>query len=705
MEWDTTMDSTHGPAPSPFHEGEREVQDRLGVRDKIEAFARRVIRDHLPDQHREFYASLPFLLAGTVDAQGQPWASIIAGPSGFMTTPDSRTLDVAAASLFGDPLQETLKPGAEIGILGIQPETRRRNRLTGRVASVRPGGFSVAVVQTFGNCPQYIQTRQVALRPERGAADRRRPIIRADRLDTASRDLIERSDTLFVATFYSDGQGAPSRGADVSHRGGKPGFVRVEDDRAFVFPDFAGNYHFNTVGNIVLNPRAGFLFVDFDAGDLLYLTGRAEIVWDGEQVSAFAGAERLIRFRLDEAIRVEASLPLGFAFCEYSPTLEHTGSWEQADATIAANRDRNAYAPYEVVDIKPESAAVSSFHLRRADGRGLPSHEPGQFLPIRLSIPGHAEPVVRTYTLSDAPGGDTYRLSIKREGGDAVVSNAFHDRFGIGARIEAMAPRGTFVLDTSSSRPVVLLSAGVGVTPMIAMANFIINEGRRTRRFRRTWFIHGARDGRVHAFGNHIRRLAAEHETFTAHVRYSEPAGADRLGETHDSVGHVDVALLKAILPFDDYDFYLCGPPAFMQSLYRGLTAMGVREERIRYESFGPATVLKSGTPKAPAASTSAASRQPVAVHFAASGVDAEWSPDTGTLLDLAEAAGLAPAYACRSGICGTCATRIRCGGVHYLDDPSAPRADDEVLICCSTPRSSAGEATCGDDNGVVLDL
>ncbi len=702
---DNNMDSAANPAESPFHEGEREIQERLGIRDKMETFGRRIIRDHLPDQHREFYGALPFLVAGTVDGLGRPWASIVAGPPGFMTTPDDRTLDVAARPLPGDPLHDTLKPGADIGILGLQPETRRRNRLTGRIASVRPDGFAITVVQTFGNCPQYIQTRAVTPPRAEEPPDRERPIVRADRFDPASRALIERSDTLFVATFYSDGQGAPSRGADVSHRGGKPGFVRVEDDRTFVFPDFAGNYHFNTVGNIALNPRAGFLFVDFETGDLIYMTGAAEIVWEGEAVRAFAGAERLIRFRLEELIRVEASLPLAFAFGEYSPMLDHTGSWEQADATLAANRERGVYAAYEVVDIRPESEVISSFYLRRADGQGLPSHEPGQFLPIRLTPPGHAEPVARTYTLSDAPGAGTYRLSIKREGGGALVSNAFHDHIRVGARIEAMAPRGKFVLDRSSRRPVVLLSAGVGVTPMIAMANDIINEGLRTRRFRRTYFIHGARDGRVHAFREHIRRLAAGHESFTAHIRYSAPDGTDRLGETHDSEGHVDIELLKEVLPFDDFDFYLCGPPPFMRALYEGLTALGVREERIRYESFGPATVLKSETAGGAPSSVAAASTTPVAVRFALSNVDAEWSPDKGTLLDLAEAAGLGPAYSCRSGICGTCATRIRCGGVHYLEDPSAPRADDEVLICCSTPRSTAGETTCGNDNGIVLEL
>ena len=692
------MTGIHSPTESPFHEGERQVQERLGVRDKIEPFARRVVRDHTPDEHREFYGMLSFVLLGTVDGKGRPWASLVAGRPGFMTTPDARTLDIAAAPLFGDPLNGTLKPGTDVGLLGIQLETRRRNRLTGRVGVVRPNGFTLAIDQAFGNCPQYIQTRAVEVLPEIGDAAQERPVHRSDRFDRRTREVIEGADTLFVATAYSEGQGAASEGADVSHRGGKPGFVRVEDESSFVFPDFSGNNHFNTVGNIVLNPKAGFLFLDFEAGDLLHMTGAAEIVWEGEEVQAFQGAERLIRFRAEEVIRVEGGLPLRFDFGAYSPMLDHTGSWEQADATIAADKERNAYLAYEVVGIERESEAIKSFYLRRADGKGLASHEPGQFLPIRLSIPGEAEPAPRTYTVSGAPGANHYRLSIKREGGDAVVSTYLHDRVKVGDRLEAMAPRGKFALDRTSERPVVLISAGVGITPMIAMADFIINEGRRTRGFRRTYFIHGARNGRVHAFGAHIRRLAAEHDSFTAHIRYSRPGEDDRLGETHDSEGHVDLELVKRVLPLDDYDFYLCGPPGFMRSLYEGLTAIGVREDRIHYESFGPATLIGRGA-------AGASTTRPIEVRFAGSDVRAEWSPEAGTLLDLAEAAGLSPAFSCRSGVCGTCATRIRFGGVDYIEEPSAPHAEDEVLICCSTPRSSAGEATCGETCGVVLEL
>jgi ferredoxin len=180
---------------------------------------------------------------------------------------------------------------------------------------------------------------------------------------------------------------------------------------------------------------------------------------------------------------------------------------------------------------------------------------------------------------------------------------------------------------------------------------------------------------------------------------------SDRLGETHDSEGRVDIDLLKSLLPLDDYDFYLCGPQPFMQSLYDGLTGLGIRDERIHYEAFGPATVLKRDTKARLRPQSADPVNGPVAVSFASSDLRADWSPDQGTLLELAEAAGLQPDFACRSGICGTCATRITCGAVHYLEEPTAPHGDDEVLICCATPQPRADEEGCGGDYGIVLDL
>ena len=255
--------------------------------------------------------------------------------------------------------------------------------------------------------------------------------------------------------------------------------------------------------------------------------------------------------------------------------------------------ERNANIELEIFKVEPESEIISSFYLRRADGKPLEPWVAGQFLPIRVAIPGQAQPVLRTYTLSTTPNPDHYRLSIRRGGGNSLVSRFLHEHGKPGLRIEAMTPRGKFVLAPESERPVVFVSGGVGITPMIAMANHIVEEGRRTGKFRPVWFIHGANNGRVHAFGEHIRELAREHPAMKVHIRYSQPGSDDRLGTTHDGEGRVTIDVLKQLLPLDDYDFYLCGPPPFMQSLYDGLTGIGVRRERIHYESFGSGTALK----------------------------------------------------------------------------------------------------------------
>ena len=393
-------------------------------------------------------------------------------------------------------------------------------------------------------------------------------------------------------------------------------------------------------------------------------------------------------------------------FGERSPMLEHTRSGAQTAETIAAEPERNVYVPYEIFDVRPESRSRSRPSICAArTARRHRATSPVSSCRSALRSPARTR---RRRGPTRCPMRPMLSITGCRSSAKAarpLVSNFLHDHAKPGFRLEAMAPRGKFVLDQSNDRPVVLLSAGVGITPMIAMTNFIIAEGLRTRKFRRTYFIHGAQNGQMHAFGDPIRELAAKHDSLTAHIRFNRPSETDRLGETYDSQGYVDIELLKSVLPLDDYDFYLCGPQPFMQAIYDGLTELGVRDERIDYESFGPATVLKHGAkPKTPPAKVDPVDGA-VAVRFAASDIELSWTADTGTLLDLAEAAGLAPESACRSGVCGTCATRIKCGAVDYIEEPSAPHGDDEVLMCCATPRPATGEASCGKDRGVVLEL
>ena len=310
---------------SPFHPGERAIQSKLGVEDRMDTLGRRMIRDFLPEQHHQFYAQLPYVLVGTVDDDGNPWASILVGKPGFISASDNRTLHISAQPLFGDPLNSTLAVGQDIGFLGIELHSRRRNRVNGVITAIAPNRIDVQVGQTFGNCPQYIQARQFDLQAFNPTVTK--PVHALSHLGEVEQAMIASADTFFIATAYQAENAGAAKGVDVSHRGGKPGFVRIDGDTLTV-PDFSGNHHFNTFGNIEVNPRAGLLFINFEAGTLLYLTGRAEVIWDGDpEIATYVGAERLMKFHLTQGLLVEGSLPLQWSSPEYSPFLEKTGTW------------------------------------------------------------------------------------------------------------------------------------------------------------------------------------------------------------------------------------------------------------------------------------------------------------------------------------------------------------------------------------------
>lgn len=298
----------------PFHQDEIAAQTLAGQR-----AGRAAIRPFLPEQHREFFRLLPYLFTATLDADGWPLASILSGPAGFAHSPDPLTLRVDALPSADDPAAAGFAPGNGIGLLGLDLSTRRRNRANGVVTAIDDNGLTVAVEQSFGNCAQYIQTRTPTARARSPLAVEALP-----RLDAPARRLIETADTLFVASRSRTGIGE-SGGLDVSHRGGRPGFVDVRGD-TLVVPDFRGNRFFNTLGNLLGDPRGGLLLIDFATGDLLQFQGTATIDWSAAAGQP-AGTQRSWNFLIERGWRRRGALFFDWTFGDYAPTTLTTGHW------------------------------------------------------------------------------------------------------------------------------------------------------------------------------------------------------------------------------------------------------------------------------------------------------------------------------------------------------------------------------------------
>ncbi|MDP9809298.1 ferredoxin-NADP reductase/predicted pyridoxine 5'-phosphate oxidase superfamily flavin-nucleotide-binding protein [Rhizobium tibeticum] len=677
---------------SPWHAGEIALHEKVGVAKRMDEVGRRVLRDHLIDQHRQFYAQLPFIVLGTADADGNAWATLRANRPGFLESPDIHTLSVRLPREHLDPADAGIDDGKAIAMLGIELHTRRRNRLNGTVHRTEQDGFDVRVGQSYGNCPQYIQLRDfdfVRDPMQRSGYDP----VHFDSLDGRPAEMIAKADTLFVASYVDREDG--ERQIDVSHRGGRPGFVRIGEDGVLTIPDFAGNLFFNTLGNILANPRAGLVFADFENGDLLQLTGDAQVILESPEIAAFQGAERLWRFRPTQIVYRQEASPLRWRSRTDGPSPNSlmTGSWNEAAARLRATAVAKSWRPFRVARIVQESASVRSFYLEPTDAGGIIPHVSGQHLPVRIDVEGSEVPAVRTYTISSAPSDGTYRISVKREG---LVSTRLHDAIREGDIIEARAPAGAFTINATERRPAVLLAAGIGITPLLAMLRHVVYEGLRTRRIRPTWLVYSAHSKSERAFDTELQALAAASGGVVRLVRLLSDTSDTVAGEDYEQQGRVDMNLLSTVLPFNDYDFYLCGPVGFMQSVHDGLRGLNIADNRIHAEAFGSASLQRSGD-EAKRPPARAAARDPQPVNFMRSGKQARWEPGSGSLLELAGACGLAPDFNCRLGNCGSCRTKIVSGAVAYVKEPTADAADDEALICCAVPAAS--------DTGARLEL
>ncbi|EJC78521.1 pyridoxamine 5'-phosphate oxidase-related, FMN binding protein [Rhizobium leguminosarum bv. trifolii WSM2297] len=301
------LEQTTQETTSPWHQGELAMQRSVGVVERMDGPGRNFVRKAMPEQHRAFFPMLPFVVLGAVDAKGDVWATVRAERPGFMSSPEPEVLDIRLPRDPADPADAGMEDGDAIAMLGIQLETRRRNRLNGVIGRTDAAGFRVRVGQSFGNCPQYIQPRSSAFARDPDVPTAMTPL-HSSQLDARTRRMIEGADTFFVASYVDREDG--ERQVDVSHRGGYAGFVRISADGVLTVPDFPGNRFFNTLGNFLVNPKAGLVFIDFATGDMLQMTGRAEVLIDSPEIAAFQRAERLWRFMPEEIVLRPDALPL-----------------------------------------------------------------------------------------------------------------------------------------------------------------------------------------------------------------------------------------------------------------------------------------------------------------------------------------------------------------------------------------------------------
>ncbi len=344
-----------------------------------------------------------------------------------------------------------------------------------------------------------------------------------------------------------------------------------------------------------------------------------------------------------------------------------------------------------VTAITRESDSAISIRLEDPAGAPLPAARPGQYLTVRVQPDKRQRAVLRNYSLSGPPGAGYYRITVKREHGGAA-SGYLHTRLAVGDQLDIAAPRGTFILDETHA-PVLLISAGIGATPVLAMLQALAQE----HSDREIWWLYGAHDGREHPFAAEARALLTSLPNAEARVYYSRPGPNDLQGRDFDNAGRLTASVLAQLKPPSESGAYLCGPAAFMDEISAGLAALGFDASRIHTEPFGPAAGQTPGIAATPARAPHPPAGQGgtgPTVAFARSDLTIPWSSDYGTLLELAESCDVPVRWSCRTGVCHTCETTLIAGNVDYDPDPVEPPTEGSVLICCSRPS---------DD--IVLDL
>jgi ferredoxin-NADP reductase/MOSC domain-containing protein YiiM len=444
---------------------------------------------------------------------------------------------------------------------------------------------------------------------------------------------------------------------------------------------------------LVAHHRPGFYFRVLEEGEV---GAGDEIVKvaEGPERLTVAAVDALLylpgpaKEELERALRIPALSP-GWksSFAAVLQQMTQPGSGTGNAGLVSPEQMVTAapgFRPLKVARMARESSSVVSLVLEPVDGRLLTVPQPGQFVVLRLRPQAEAAPVLRSYSLSDLPGSGHYRISIKEEP-HGIASTYLSTQLRAGDVLDVSAPRGAFTL-RDGDLPVVLLSAGVGVTPVLAMLHALAAQASP----RPVWWIYGARNRLDHPFAQEVCDLLTQLPRARSHVQYSRPDATDRPGVDFDAAGRLTVTALEKLGVPREADFYICGPAAFLEDLTAGLGAWGVARDRVHTEVFGSGKPITPGMkqapgrlPHVPAGSPSTGPR----ISFARTGLTVSWDPKFQSLLELAEACDVPARWSCRTGVCHTCECGLISGSVQYDPEPLEPPAAGNLLICCARPR------------------
>ncbi|MEJ2405305.1 MAG: pyridoxamine 5'-phosphate oxidase family protein [Candidatus Thiodiazotropha sp.] len=623
-----------------YHEGELEVQARVGVSQEAEMLAG-VMLQTISVEIAHFIGQQTMAVFGSLDADGRVWASVLMGAAGFLQALDEHSLSFQRSACHGapgDPLWRNLEHNPQIGMLLIELTSRRRLRLNGRLYFCLDGGFRIEAQRVYANCPKYIQRRRMTMTemPEKGAATDWRE---GEELSVAQQALIGHADTFFVASAH------PEQGADASHRGGHPGFVQVMSPRRLRIPDFVGNNMFNTLGNFISYPSAGLVFIDFEHGRILQLSGRPELMLEqSDERGETGGTCRYWEFEVEIWRESQLPLRLEWKFIDYSPYIPTTsGNNNKADTALFPLRLERAWM---------ETGHIRGLQLVSAEGRQLPPFDPGAHLPVQVRD-REGSWVERHYSLlSDPTDSSHYRIGVRLESQGRGGSRYLHETLRAGDLLQALPPRNAFPLVTDAEHTI-LLAGGIGITPLIAMMHALNTE-------KRSFELHyTARRQADLAFRREIESLAGDRACFYA----SAEPGQMRL----------DLPRILA-KPTRDTHIYVCGPRGMILAARDLARVQGWSQEQLHFESFGAASQPQD---------------RELSVELARSGLTIE-VPATRSILDVLLDRGLTIPYECKRGECSLCQTRVLEGEPEHRDlCLSAQEQAGSMCICVSRASSA----------------